>query len=196
MLSIIWFAMIILSVVCSIITGRMESITAAVTDGTDKAIQLIISMAGVMSLWSGIMKIAEKSGVTEGISKLLSPLLKRLMPEYEPESPAMQAVSANITANILGLGNAATPLGIKAMKEMQRTNNLIDTPNRSMIMFVVMNTASIQLIPATIAALRKAVGSAEPYSILPYIWLTSFGALIIGIIAVQIFGAVRGAKNG
>lgn len=196
MLGILWFGMMIVSVICAFITGKAEALTAAVTEGADKAIQLIISMAGVMSIWSGVMKIAERSGITKGITRLLRPVLKWLMPDYAPDSPAMQAVSANITANILGLGNAATPLGIKAMQEMQRSNHLGDTPNRSMIIFVVMNTASLQLIPATAAALRKAAGSTDPYSILPYVWMTSFGALMIGLSAASLFYSMGRTKNG
>ena len=169
MLNIIWLCMVILSVICSIVTGRTGELSNSVGNGADKAIQLIISMAGVMCLWSGIMKIAERSGLTGLIAKLLSPVLGRLMPEYKNNSAAMNAVSANVTANILGLGNAATPLGIIAMKEMQKSNTLRSEPNDSMIMFVLINTASIQIIPATTAALRQAAGSAQPYSILPYV---------------------------
>ncbi len=196
MLGYIWLFMIIASVVCSIINGKMDILAEAVTGGADKAIQLLISMAGVMCLWTGIMRIAEKSGITRGIAAALSPVLKRLMPDYSPESEAMQAVSANITANILGLGNAATPLGIRAMREMQNGNRLGDRPNASMIMFVVINTASIQIIPATAAALRQAAGSSDPYSILPYVWITSAAALIIGIFVTKLFGGLRRGKNG
>lgn len=196
MLSWIWLFMIAASVVCSLITGRMDTLASAVTEGADKAVQLLISMAGVMCLWTGVMRIAEKSGITKGIAVLLSPILRRLMPDYSPDSEAMQAVSANITANILGLGNAATPLGIKAMKEMQIKNRLGDRPNGSMIMFVVINTASVQLIPATAAALRQAAGSIEPYSILPYVWITSFAALAVGITAAKLMGKLRRRKNG
>ncbi len=196
MLGYIWLFMIVTSVICSMINGRMDALTEAVTGGADKAVQLLISMAGVMCLWTGVMRIAEKSGITKGIAFILSPVLKRLMPDYSPKSEAMQAVSANITANILGLGNAATPLGIRAMKDMQSGNRLGDRPNASMIMFVVINTASIQLIPATAAALRQAAGSSEPYSILPYVWITSVGALLIGIFAAKLFGGLRRRADG
>ena len=195
MLGYIWLFMILASVICSILNGRMDVLAEAVTGGADKAVQLLISMAGVMCLWTGIMRIAEKSGITRGIAVLLSPVLKRLMPDYAPNSEAMQAVSANITANILGLGNAATPLGIRAMKAMQDDNRLGDRPNRSMIMFVVINTASVQIIPTTAAALRQAAGSTDPYSILPYVWITSISALIIGIVAAKFFEKLRGRNN-
>lgn len=186
MLNYIWAGMIILSFVCALSTGRMEELSSAVIQGADKAVNLIISMAGVMCLWTGIMKIADKGGLTSIIAKILSPILTKLMPDYEKDSSAMRAVSANITANILGLGNAATPFGLIAMKEMQKTNRLKTQPNNSMVMFVVMNTASIQLIPTTIAALRQAAGSQQPYDILPYIWIVSFLSLMVGVILAKV----------
>ena len=187
MISYIWFLMVIISFICALCTGRMENLSKSILDGADSSIRLVISMAGVMCLWTGIMKIADRSGMTEKISKAMSPLLSKIMPEYSPDSPAMKAVSANITANILGLGNAATPFGIAAMREMQKTNKLRSLPNNSMIMFVVINTASLQIIPTTVAALRQAAGSAEPYSILLHIWFTSLFTLVFGIVTAKIF---------
>lgn len=186
MLDKIWMGMIIVSFLCASVMGNMEKLSMAITDGADKGVQLIISMAGMMCLWSGMMKIAEKSSFTKIISRLLSPVLLKLMPDYDKNSPAMQAVGMNITANILGLGNAATPFGITAMREMQKHNILKDQPNKSMIMFVVINTASVQLIPTTTAALRKAAGSTDPYLILPYVWAASLAALLVGIITARI----------
>lgn len=186
MLNYIWAGMIIVSFICALSTGRMEELSKAAINGVDKAVSLIISMAGVMCLWTGIIKIADRGGLTGIIAKILSPVLSRLMPDYEKDSAAMRAVSANITANILGLGNAATPFGLIAMKEMQKENRLKTQPNNSMVMFVVMNTASIQLIPTTIAALRQAAGSNQPYDILPYIWMVSFLSLAVGIILAKL----------
>ena len=186
-MSYIWLGMVAVSFVCALCGNHMEQLSKAVLDGADKAVELVISMAGVMSLWTGIMKIADRGGLTAIISKLLSPILSKLMPDYDSDSAAMKAVSANITANILGLGNAATPFGIAAMKEMQKTNKNVSSPNNSMIIFVIINTASIQLIPTTIAALRQAAGSTMPYSILPYIWITSVLTLISGIVIAKLF---------
>ena len=195
MLGYIWLFMISASVVCAFMTGRMDNLASAVTEGADKGVKLIISMAGVMCLWTGIMNIAEKSGLTKIISHILSPVLSRIMPDYRPDSNALQAVRANITANILGLGNAATPLGITAMKEMQKNNRLGDKPNSSMIMFVVINTASVQLIPASAAALRQAAGSTDPYVILPYVWISSLCALSIGVAAAMICSRLSGRRK-
>lgn len=186
MLNYIWFGMMVLSVFCSILTGRTEQLSKAAVGGADKSIQLLISMAGSMCLWTGIMKIADKGGITQKAAKLLSPILGMLMPEYKENKAAMGAVSANITANILGLGNAATPLGIAAMKEMQKNNTLRTSPNNGMVMFVVINTASVQLIPTTIAAMRQAAGSADPYYILPYIWIASVLSLVSGLIVAKV----------
>ncbi len=196
MLGYIWLGMIVSSFLCSFFTGRTDQVAAAVTQGADKGVRLLISMAGVMCLWTGIMKIADKSGITGNISRFLRPVLSRLMPDYPADSEAMKAISANITANFLGLGNAATPLGIKAMKEMQRNNRLGDKANPSMIMFVVINTASLQLIPTTCAALRAAAGSTDPYSILPQVWIASSCALAAGITAVKAASLFRRRKNG
>ncbi len=194
MLSIIWFIMLVISFVCALVTGRMEALSRAAIEGADKAVKLIISMAGSMCLWTGIMKIADGGGLTKAAARLLSPVLGLLMPEYRKNSKAMGAVSANVTANILGLGNAATPLGIAAMKEMQKTNRLKSAPNNSMVMFVVINTASVQLIPTTIAAMRQAAGSASPYSIVPYVWVTSVLSLLAGLLIAKLLSA-RGGVN-
>ena len=191
LLNYIWFGMLVMSVLCSLFTSRTAELSRAVTDGADKAVRLVISMAGVMCLWTGILKIAEKSGVTGKISALLAPVIKLVMPECRNNKKAMEAVSANITANIFGLGNAATPLGLKAMKELQKTNRLINSPDNSMVMFVVINTASLQLIPSTIAAMRQAAGSEQPFAILPYIWITSILTLITGIMLAKIFSLRR-----
>ncbi len=196
LLSYIWVLMIVGSVICSFITGRSAILAAAITEGADKSISLLFSMAGVMCLWTGIMKIADKSGISAGIAGILSPVLSKLMPDYAKDSSALKAVSANITANMLGLGNAATPLGIKAMKEMQKHNRLGDKPNNSMIMFVVINTASVQIIPASTAALRKAAGSTDPYSILPLVWISSALALLAGIIVTAALNRNGGVQNG
>ena len=194
MLAYIWLFMIIVSLVCSAVTGNIDNLALGISEGADKAIKLLLSMAGVMCLWTGIMNIGDKSGLTNCIAKLLSPVLGKLMPEYRQNSSVMSSVAANVTANFLGLGNAATPLGIKAMKEMTAAGDKCDKANRSMIVFVVINTASLQLIPSTIAALRQAAGSTQPYSILPCVWISSAAALAVGITAAKLFGLRR--KHG
>ncbi len=186
----IWAGMIVLSFVCALITGNMDTLAQSVIEGAEKAIGLIVSMAGMMCLWSGVMNIAEQGGATRILARVFAPILSRLMPDYAKDHEVMQAVSANIAANLLGLGNAATPLGIEAMKRMQTHNLLKDTANNSMIVFVVLNTASVQLIPTTIAALRRAAGSQTPFDIIVPMAVVSVLALLGGIIPTMLWGKI------
>ena len=189
MLGYIWGAMLIVSLICSIYTGKMEELSSAALNGAAQAIELTLSLLGVMALWSGLMKIADKGGITAILAKVFSPFLRILFP----------------AANLLGLGNAATPFGIVAMKEMQKENKTPEIANKSMAMFVVLNTASIQLIPTTIAAMRASAGSKQPFDIIVAIWIVSFLSLFVGIITAKCFEAPverrrlhsnRGGKNG
>lgn len=184
----IWAGMILLSFVCALITGHMEALTQSIIEGAEKAINLVFSMAGMMCLWAGIMNIAEQGGMTRFLARIFAPILSRLMPDYAHDTEVMQAVSANIAANLLGLGNAATPLGIEAMKRMQKKNLLQDTANNSMVVFVVLNTASVQLIPTTIAAMRRAAGSQTPFDIIVPMAIVSVLALLGGIIPAVLWG--------
>lgn len=187
MLGYIWGGMIIVSFVCSLYTGKMEELSSAVLNGAGKAVELLISLLGIMALWSGLMKIADKGGITSILAKLFSPILRLLFPDYKKDSPALNAICANMAANLLGLGNAATPFGIAAMREMQKENKNPKKANKSMAMFVVLNTASIQLIPTTIAAMRSASGSNYPFDIIVAVWVVSVLSLIAGIAAAKIF---------
>lgn len=195
MINVIWVGMIVLSLFCAVFTGKVEQLSLSAAEGADKAVNLLISMTGSMCLWCGLMKIADRSGATKLLSGALSPVIARLMPDVKKDSAAMGAVSANITANFLGLGNAATPLGIIAIKELNKINRLNDEPSASMIIFVVINTASVQLIPATIAALRQAAGSTSPYSILPYVWISSALALIGGLCVTKFMQTKRAFRR-
>ncbi len=175
----------LISVVCALITGKINDLSDAVLFGASDAVNLIISILGMMALWTGIMKIAEKSGATDFLARLFSPITKFLFPNYPPGSLASKAICMNITANFLGLGNAATPFGIKAMKEMQKCNSDPSTANNDMIMFIVVNTASIQLIPTFLCTLRQKHGSANPLDIIVCLWVTSAVALIAGVISAK-----------
>ena len=177
----------LISIICATVTGRMDSLSNSVLSGTSEAVSLIISTIGMMCLWTGLMKIADEGGITSFLAKLFSPILKFLFPEYPINSPASKAICMNITANLLGLGNAATPFGITAMKEMQKLNNNSHTANNSMVMFVVINTASLQVIPAFLAILRQKYGSETPFDILPSMWITAIISLTVGIIFAKIF---------
>jgi spore maturation protein A len=181
MMSWVWFGLIAISVLFGILTGKINQVSQAAISGASEAVQLFLILLATICLWSGIMKIADKSGITLQLQKMLLPITKRLFPDVKPESAGMKAISMNIAANLLGLGNAATPLGLQAMKELSSNSKDKSTATNSMITFVVMNTASIQLIPTTIAALRIKHGSVNPFDIVPAVWLASLVTLTFGI---------------
>ncbi len=183
----IWGFILIISVICSFITGKIGELSNAVIIGASDAINLIISICGMMVLWTGLMKVAEKSGLTLMLSKLFSPIIRFLFPDFSPESKAARSICMNITANLLGLGNAATPFGVEAMKEMQKLSNNKSVASRSMVMFVVINTASLQLIPTMLCTIRQKYGAQNPLDILPYIWISSIIALTEGVLSAKIF---------
>jgi spore maturation protein A len=186
MMSWVWFGLIAISVLFGILTGKINQVSQAAISGASEAVTLFLILLATICLWSGIMKIADKAGITLLLQKLLLPITKRLFPDVKPESAGMKAISMNIAANLLGLGNAATPLGLQAMKELsahsvEHSSKDKSTATNSMITFVVMNTASLQLIPTTIAALRIKYGSATPFDIVPAVWLASIVTLAFGI---------------
>lgn len=182
MLGYIWAGIIIFSYIFSIFTSRIAIVTEAALSGAGDAVSLAISMLGITCFWSGIMEIAKKSNLTEKIAKIMSPLISRLFPDISPKSPAYSAIVMNIIANLLGLSNAATPLGLRAMAELKRENNNAPVASGAMCMFVLINTASVTLIPSTVIALRSASGSLFPFEIILPAWISSFCSLFAGII--------------
>lgn len=185
LLNYIWGGLILLSVFCAVATGRVPELSAAVMSGAAGAVELVLAMLGMMCAWTGLMKIADSGGITLILSKLMNPLTRHLFPNCKKGSPAIKAICMNITANLLGLGNAATPMGIAAMKELAKLNPT-QTADNSMVMFVVINTASIQLIPTFMGTLRAKYGSPAPFDILPAVWLTSVCALTAGIAVAKL----------
>jgi spore maturation protein A len=160
MLNYIWFGMMLIGVVAGIFTGRIDEVTAAAIDMSKVAVQISIGLIGIMALWLGIMKIAEASGLIRIIARGLRPLTIRLFPDVPPDHPAIGSIVLNMAANMLGLGNAATPLGLKAMEELQELNPKKDTATNAMVMFLAINTSSVQLIvPATVVALMGVAAS-------------------------------------
>ena len=190
LLNYIWAFLIFFSLLCAAATGRMAELSAAVLSGAGSAVTLIIGMTGMMCAWTGLMKIAEGGGVTAALAKVLGPAVRRLFPSCRKNEPAVQAMCMNITANLLGLGNAATPLGLAAMKELKK-DNPTDTADNAMAMFVVINASSLQLIPTFTATLRAQYGSAAPFDILPAVWVTSVCALAAGITAAKLTEGIR-----
>ncbi|HIU32223.1 MAG TPA: spore maturation protein A [Candidatus Caccousia avistercoris] len=190
MLNWIWAGMILVSLVCAAATGRMEALSAAVFSGSQRAVELTFAMAGAMAAWTGLLKVAEAGGLTALLNRALRPVVRRLFPRYETDSEAGRAICMNIAANLLGLGNAATPMGIAAMKAMARENG--GGADRSMVRFVVLNTASLQLLPTTLGALRAASGSAAPFDILPAVWVTSALSLLAALAACYVLEKPHG----
>lgn len=180
MLNYIWFCMIAASVVYALVSGNVQALSGAVMDGAKDAVELTIFTLGSMCAWLGFLKIAEKSGLTQILARVLSPVIDRLFPEYKHDNEIKGKICMNMSANFLGLGNAATPLGLSAMKAMEEKSKS-DRPGKGLILFVVINTASIQLLPINMAAIRSSTGSTAPFSILPHIWITSVAALIVCI---------------
>ena len=180
----IWTGMVALSILCGLAGGRAEAVTAAALEGAQGAVELCISMAGMLCLWMGVMEIMRRSGLTEKLSRLLRPVLRLLFPQEAGDRAVMDSISANISANLLGLGNAATPLGIEAVRRMGRKSP--GTASDAMCMLVVCNTASIQLFPTTVAAVRAAAGSRAPFDILPAVWLASALSVAVGIAACKL----------
>lgn len=194
MINYVWGFLIIISVICAIVTGKGEGVSSGLMNGAEKATKLLITLFGVIVFWSGIMKVAERSGLTGKLVKLLSPILKRIFPDVDESSNAFQAMALNISANLIGIGNAATPFGLRAMAELQKNNLKKDTATDSMVIFVVMNTASMQLIPATIGFLRDSYGSKEPFSIIPCVIICSFCALCVALLLAKGLNRVKSWK--
>lgn len=195
MLNYIWFIMLAAGFLLGLLNGRAQQVTHAAIACASDAIELAIALAGVMCLWTGLMNIAEKSGMIKSLSKIARPIMKIVFKAIPPAHPAMSSILMNLAANFLGLGNAATPLGIKAIGEMQKLNKKKDTATNDMCMFLVLNTSAIQLVPATIIALRTKMGAANPSDIMVSIWFASICATITGIIACKLFGKLSTHKE-
>ena len=178
--------MLLISFICAAATGRMAELSAAVVSGSSSALELILNLAAIMCFWGGVMEIAEQTGITKGLSRLVSPFLKIIFPHLRKEEYALEAISLNVSANMLGLGNAATPLGLEAMKRLQQINSDSETASDEMVTFVVMNTAAMRIIPTTVASLRGQYGSAESMAILLPTLLTTASALAVGLAVARL----------
>lgn len=187
-MSVIWTVMVGAAILCGLLTGNGEQVAVAALEGAAAGVELCLSMMGVLCLWMGVMEVMRRSGLAEGLSRMLRPILRRLYPDFAGDKRVMDTVSANVSANLLGLGNAATPLGLEAARLMSERSPGVASD--SLCMLVVCNTASIQLIPTTVASIRAAAGCATPFDILPAVWLASAVALTAGISAAKLFARV------
>lgn len=200
MLNIIWLGMILISVLVGFIEGRLDEVVKAVTDSAKLGFELAIGLAGIMTLWLGIMSIASESGLVAILGRVLKPVLRRLFPDVPSEHPAMGAMVMNLAANMLGLANAATPFGLQAMKELQSLNQNVKTATNSMCTFLAINTSSVQLIPATAIAFLAANGSTNPSSIIVSALIATTVSTVVAIVAVKQLAKlpsfkVKGAKS-
>lgn len=186
-MSWIWTGLLAVSLLAAALTGRGNMLSGAIMEGAQAGVTLVISMAGSICLWSGAGALIQRLGLTEAMGRLLSPLLSRLFPESRNDRELSGILSANICANLLGLGNAATPMGIQAAKRL-RNPDRPDLATDSLCRLVVLNTASIQLIPANVAAIRLSLGCLQPFDILPAVWITSFTSAALGIAAARLLG--------
>lgn len=186
MLNIIWPIFIIVSFVYAILNGRIEEVNNSIFDSTKSAVELSISLLGTICLWNGIMQVASKTKIVKHLSNLLSPIMKRLFPDIKKQDKVYEEITMNMVANIMGLGNAATPLGLKAMKSMQKENEDKSRLSDSMAIFIVLNTASIQLIPTTVIAIRTSLGSNNPTAMLIPVWIATICAAISAIVSAKV----------
>ncbi len=196
MMNYIWAGMMILAFLSAAWKGNMQALSNAIMAGASDAVSLCIKLLGALCLWGGLMEIAKASGLTKAVSRLMSPLLRLLFPHLKKASPAMNAISMNITANLLGLGNAATPLGLTAMRSLQQENPNPTVATDEMVNFVVLNTAALHLVPTTIALLRQEYGAAVPMDIMPAAWLTSAAALCVGLTMAWLLRGKRKKQSG
>lgn len=186
-MSWIFTGMVTVALFFAMIFGNGEALAAAITQGAQSGVTLVISMAGAVCLWTGVAKVMERVGIMTWLSKLLSPILHRLFPSTKSDPKLAGSLSANICANLLGLGNAATPMGIQAAQRLA-AKNASGVAGDELCRLVVLNTASIQLIPATVAAVRSSLGSVSPFDILPAVWVTSFCSAGAGLLAAWSLG--------
>jgi spore maturation protein A len=184
-MSWIWTGILILSVAASVISGRGSLLAAAIPKGAQAGLELALSLAGSICLWSGVGKLMEKAGLTAILSRLFAPLLGRIFPSYKKDPVLAGYLSSNVCANFLGLGNAATPMGIMAATRLAGGQH---TATDELCRLIVLNTASIQLIPATVTAIRSQLGSTSPFEILPAVWVTSIASAGMGLLAARFLG--------
>jgi len=185
MLNAIWLAMMLIAVIVGTALGRLDLVVQAVTDSAKQGFSIALGLAGIMSLWLGIMNIATESGLVQRLSVVMQPLMRRVFPEVPVDHPAMGAMIMNLTANMLGLANAATPFGLQAMKELQRLNAHRHTASDAMCTFLAINTSSVQIIPVTAIAFLGASGSINPTSVIFSGLIATLMSTLVGLVAVK-----------
>lgn len=191
----LFVGMVVVSTIYAVFCGNIADVSTEILNSAQSAVELCLSLMGIICLWCGVMKVAQRSGITDFLSRFLSPVLSRLFKGIDKSGRAMQAISMNVISNLLGLGNAATPLGIEAMKRIEEEESGNGIASRNMILFVVLNTASIQLVPTTVGALRALSGSKSPFEIIPAVLISSIASVSVAILSVYIFDFVKRRKK-
>ena len=186
MLNIIWPLFIAISFIYALISGNIEKVSNGIFESCSSAVELTITFFGTICLWNGIIAICKQTSLMSKLTKILQPAIRFLFPELKNNNQAKEEISMNIIANLLGLGNAATPLGLKAMETLQKEKTKKDTLSNSMVMFIVLNTASLQIIPTNVIAIRSSLGSAAPSNIIIQVWVATIVAAVVGIIATKV----------
>lgn len=195
MLNTIWPIFIIISISFAIITGNIDKVNNSIFESAATAVELSVTMLGTMCLWSGIMEIAANTSIIDRLLRILRPILKKLFPKVNENSKEYKEMCMNIVANLLGLGNAATPLGLKAMQTLQEKNENKKSLTDTMAMFIVLNTASLQIIPTTVISIRASLNSSDPTKIIVPVWIATISAAIAGITAIKIFAKIEEKKK-
>lgn len=195
MLNYIWIGLMLVSLVFGAITGNLKEVTDAAIEYAGTAVDISLGLIGIMAFWLGIMKIAEKGGIIRILSKAIRPLARFLFPDIPKDHPAIGSMMMNVVANWLGLGNAATPLGLKAMEELQELNPQKDTASNAQVIFLAINTASITFIPMTVIAIRTELGAANPFEIISTGIFASTVACITAITAAKLLQRLPGVKK-
>ncbi len=195
MVSTVWLALIATGVIAGIATGTSEAVTGAALDSAGDAVTLCLGLAGVMALWGGVMKVAEEAGLARSLARMVAPMARLLFPSVPRDHPAMAAVTMSLAANLLGMGNAATPLGIKAMEDLARLSEAKDEATDAMCTFVTMCTAGITLVPTTIVAVRARLGSANPAEVVGPIIVVNILATAAALLADRFFRPVSAGRR-
>lgn len=196
MISRVFGVICIVAVVSGIANGRISEVSCAVFDGASGAVELTVSLVGIMCLWCGIMNVLRKAGAMKKLARLISPLIRVFFPEAYRSGIGCEEISANISANLIGIGNAATPLALKAMEKLQSINPTPDRASGDMITLAVLNTSSVSLLPTTIIALRRAAGSVEPYSVIFPIWICSAASSLLALTLTRLLAGCRRRMKG
>lgn len=195
MLNVFWPVCIVVSIIIAIITGKVNNINNSIYESTKSAVELALTLIGTMSLWSGIMEIAINTSLIDKIKFILRPIMKLLFPKINPKDKEYQEICMNMVSNLLGLGNAATPLGLKAMATMQEKSEDKNRLSDSMVMLIVLNTASLQIIPTTVIAIRSSLGSDNATKIIVPVWIATLVAAITAVIITKICIKIEKEKN-